>query len=168
MISIKEALVLVKATSRCNHALAVSAMMKALAARIRKNEELWELVGLLHDLDYDVTRGDMSKHGLVSAKMLKGRLPEHELYAIKAHDYRTGFKPRTSLDCALVATDTLAVFLDKTTNATEELTVESVFSEIDSASESQPWIKSNLRKCKALKIGLNEFLEVCLSTINKE
>ena len=168
MISIKEAWGLIKGTSRYNHALAVSVMMKVLARRLGKNEELWELVGLLHDLDYDVTRGDMSKHGLVSAKMLKGRLPEHELYAIKAHDYRTGFKPRTSLDCALVATDTLAVFLEKTKKVTSELTVESVLSEIDSASESQPWIKSNLRKCKAMKIGLNEFLEVCLSTLKKE
>ncbi len=167
MISRKEASGLIKGTSRCSHALAVSAMMKALARRLGKNEELWELVGLLHDLDYDVTRSDMSKHGLVSAKMLRGRLPEHELYAIKAHDYRTGFKPRTSLDCALVATDTLAVFLDKTRKVTTELTVEFVLSEIDSASESQPWIKSNLRKCKAMKIGLNEFLEVCLSTIDK-
>ncbi len=148
--------------------LAVAAMMKALAGKLGKNEELWELVGLLHDLDYDVTRGDMSKHGLVSAKMLRGRLPEHELYAIKAHDYRTGFKPRTSLDCALVATDTLAVFLDKTRKVTAELTVEFLLLEINSASESQPWIKSNLRKCKALKIGLNEFLEVCLSTVGKE
>jgi len=168
MISKKEALELIKGTSRYSHALLVSAMMKALAGRLGKNEELWELVGLLHDLDYDVTRGDMSKHGLVAAKMLKGRLPEHELYAIKAHDYRTGFKPRTSLDCALVATDTLAVFLEKTRMMSIELTVESVLSEIDSASESQPWIKSNLRKCKALKIGLNEFLEVCLSTVRKE
>jgi putative nucleotidyltransferase with HDIG domain len=165
MISIKEALGLIKGTSRYSHALAVAAMMKALAGRLGKNEELWELVGLLHDLDYDDTRSDMSKHGLVAAKMLKGRLPEHELYAIKAHDYRTGFKPRTSLDCALVATDTLAVFLEKTKKVTTELTVESVLPEIDSASESQPWIKSNLRKCKAMKIGLNEFLEVCLSTI---
>lgn len=168
MISIKEALELIKGTSRYNHALAVSAMMKALARKLGKNEELWELVGLLHDLDYDVTRGDMSKHGLVSAKMLKGRLPEHELYAIRAHDYRTGFKPRTNLDCALVATDTLAVFLDKTREANSELTVESVLLEIDSASESQPWIKSNLRKCKALKIGLNEFLEVCLPTLKSK
>jgi len=167
MISIKEALGLIKGTSRYGHALVVAAMMKALARKLGKNEELWELVGLLHDLDYDVTRGDMSKHGLVSAKMLRGRLPEHELYAIKAHDYRTGFKPRTSLDCALVATDTLAVFLGKTRKVTTELTVEFVLSEIDSASESQPWIKSNLRKCKAMKIGLNEFLEVCLSTIDK-
>ena len=162
MISKKEALELIKGTSRCSHALAVSVMMKALASRLGKNEELWELVGLLHDLDYDVTRGDMSKHGLVSTKMLKGRLPEHELYAIKAHDYRTGFKPRTSLDKALIATDTLENLLE-TSAKTCEWSVESLMAEIDYASEEQPWIKSNLMKCKGAKIGLSEFLEICLS-----
>ena len=166
MISKKEALELIKGTSRYSHALLVSAMMKALAGRLGKNEELWELVGLLHDLDYDQTRHDMSKHGLVAAKMLRGRLPEHELYAIKAHDYRTGFKPRTSLDKVLIATDTLMNLLEK--SRITDWPVESVIAEIESISEEQPWVKNNIIKCKGAKIGLNEFLEVCLSILKKQ
>jgi len=87
--------------------------MKKLSEKLSENSLEWELVGLLHDLDFDEVRSDMSKHGVVAAEKLKGKLPEHCLYAIKAHDYRTGFKPQSRLDKALIAVDSLAVLMNK-------------------------------------------------------
>jgi len=54
----------------------------------------------------------MSKHGIVASEILKGKLPETCLYAIKCHDYRTGFKPKSKLDNALIVADTLAVIIE--------------------------------------------------------
>lgn len=105
MISRKSALEFVRNTSKYTHALVVSAIMSKLAARLNENSQEWELVGLLHDLDYDEVRSDISKHGVVAAERLKDKLPDDCLYAIKAHNYRTGYKPRTKLDIALIATD---------------------------------------------------------------
>lgn len=51
MISKEEALHLVERTSKCQHALIASAIMRKLAQRMGENEGSWELVGLLHDLD---------------------------------------------------------------------------------------------------------------------
>jgi putative nucleotidyltransferase with HDIG domain len=76
MISKNEALRLVKGTSKYSHALIVSCMMKELAKALNENEVEWMLVGLLHDLDYDIVKNDMKMHGVVAAKMLEAKLPE--------------------------------------------------------------------------------------------
>ena len=68
---------------------------------------------MLHDLDYDEVREDMRKHGVAAAEKLMGKLPEEAIHAIKANDYRTGFKPKRRLDKALIAADSAAVLMDK-------------------------------------------------------
>ena len=44
---------------KTKHVFAVAAVMKDIAKKIGMNERQWELVGLLHDLDYDIVRSDM-------------------------------------------------------------------------------------------------------------
>lgn len=68
MISKEEALHEVERTSRFQHALIASAIMRKLAQKLGENEGSWELVGLLHDLDYDLVQGDMTKHGVVASE----------------------------------------------------------------------------------------------------
>jgi hypothetical protein len=113
MISRDEALRLIRNTSKYAHALIASIIMRGLARFLREDERAWELVGLLHDLDFDEVRDDMSRHGVVASERLRGRLPEDCLYAIKAHDYRTGLKPKSRLDKVLIAADSLAVLIEK-------------------------------------------------------
>ncbi|MCD4780700.1 MAG: HDIG domain-containing protein [Candidatus Omnitrophica bacterium] len=49
------------------HSSAVEACMKRLAKKFGQNEKMWGLAGLLHDLDYEDTKDDFSKHGFVTA-----------------------------------------------------------------------------------------------------
>ena len=63
MISKEEALHLVEVTSKRQHALITSVIMRKLAKRLGEDEEGWEIVGLLHDLDCDLVKEDMTKHG---------------------------------------------------------------------------------------------------------
>ena len=67
--------------SLLQHALASEAIMRALAVRFGENEDLWGLTGLLHDLDYPTTAENPARHGLDSADMLAGKLPEEALTA---------------------------------------------------------------------------------------
>jgi len=157
---------MIRNTSKYSHSLMVSAIMCRLAERLGENAEEWEIVGLLHDLDYDQTRNDMSRHGIVASEILKGKLPETCLYAIKCHDYRTGFKPKSKLDKALIIADTLVAVAEKI-NEDEELEPEKMKEGIRRLSKNQPWIKDNLRKIEELELKRNEVLNLVTSCLKK-
>ena len=52
------------------HCLALEAIMRALACRFNEDQEKWELAGLLHDIDYEKVKDDLSSHSLVGAKII--------------------------------------------------------------------------------------------------
>jgi len=159
MISKEEALHLVERTSKYQHALIASAIMRKIAQRLGEDERCWEIVGLLHDLDYDLVKEDMTKNGVVASEMLAHKLPSASLYAIKSHDYRTGFQPKSRLDNALIVADTLASIIKKM-DASVELSVQRMEEEMERISAEKPWYKANLQKAKELGLKASEVLRL--------
>ncbi|MCK4338589.1 MAG: HDIG domain-containing protein [Candidatus Cloacimonetes bacterium] len=88
------------------HCFAVEASMKHFARLFNQDEEKWALAGLLHDLDYEITKEDFSKHGFTSVEMLKDYdLEDDIINAIQSH---SGHIERVSLmDKVLFAVDSL-------------------------------------------------------------
>ncbi|MBI4705969.1 MAG: HD domain-containing protein [Deltaproteobacteria bacterium] len=85
-----------------SRALEAEAIMRGLARRLGRDEELWGLTGLLHDVDYPHTKEDPARHGLVAMDLLEGKLPQDGLHAVRAHNAeRTGTAAETELDFAL-------------------------------------------------------------------
>jgi len=165
MITRKEALKLLKNSSKYSHLLLTSELMKRLAEKLCEDSLEWELIGLLHDLDFDEVRSDMSKHGIVAAERLKSKLPEHCLYAIKAHDYRTGFKPKNRLDKALIAVDFLAVLMEKIQEELEEPDIQDLKDKLRRLSFEEPWHKGNIQKCEELGLSVDEFFKLALHQV---
>lgn len=100
--------------SLIRHMLAVEAAMRAYARRYGQDEELWAVVGLVHDFDYE-QNPDLSVEGhpLVGVRLLRERgWPEEVLRAVLAHagEY-TGVHPESLLEKTLVAVDELTGFL---------------------------------------------------------
>ncbi len=96
------------------HMLAVEAAMRAYARKYGEEEELWGIVGLIHDFDYE-RYPDLSveAHPVVGAKLLRERgWPEEIVRAVLAHagEY-TGVRPESRLEKTLVAVDELTGFL---------------------------------------------------------
>jgi putative nucleotidyltransferase with HDIG domain len=52
------------------HCIATGAIMRALAARLGEDESLWETIGILHDIDFELIHGDMQFHGAKGAEIL--------------------------------------------------------------------------------------------------
>lgn len=86
------------------HMLATEACLRALARKLGGDEETWALAGLLHDVDYEETKDDFSRHGVVGAELLAAEaLAPSIVNAVRRH--ATGEGLETDLDRALFAAD---------------------------------------------------------------
>ncbi|MGA2695769.1 MAG: HDIG domain-containing metalloprotein [Terriglobales bacterium] len=93
------------------HALAVEACMRAYARKFSGDEELWGIVGLLHDFDYD-RYPSLEDHPYKGNEILKERgYPEEMRRAIMSHAEYTGVTRDTPMEKALFACDELAGFI---------------------------------------------------------
>jgi len=95
-----------------NHMCAVEIAMRAYARKLGQDEDLWGVVGLLHDFDYE-RWPNPPDHPLQGERILKERgYPEEVTYAIKTHaDYLPDCPRTTSLHKALHACDELCGFV---------------------------------------------------------
>lgn len=96
------------------HMLSVEAAMRAYARQFGEDEDLWGIVGLLHDFDYE-ENPDISVvgHPVVGTNLLKERgTPEVIIRAILSHaEEITGVAPESRMEKTLVAVDELTGFL---------------------------------------------------------
>jgi len=93
------------------HALAVEACMRAYARRFSGDEDLWGVVGLLHDFDYD-KYPSLEDHPYRGNEILKERGYSDEIRkAIMSHAEYTGVTRDTPMEKALFACDELAGFI---------------------------------------------------------
>jgi putative nucleotidyltransferase with HDIG domain len=52
------------------HCLATGAVMNALALHLGEDAPRWELIGILHDIDFQLIGGDMQQHGVRGKDLL--------------------------------------------------------------------------------------------------
>lgn len=93
------------------HALAVEACLRAYAKKLGENEELWGVVALLHDFDYE-KYPSLEDHPYKGNEILKERgWPEEIRRAIMSHAEYTGVTRDSQMEKALFACDELAGFI---------------------------------------------------------
>jgi len=100
-------------SSLIKHALAVEAAMRAYAEKFGQDIELWGLVGLLHDFDWEI-HPTLQQHPAEGAKILREKgYPEVIIDAILSHaDSTVAEHPRyTLLKKTLFAVDELCGFI---------------------------------------------------------
>jgi putative nucleotidyltransferase with HDIG domain len=93
------------------HGLAVEACMRAYARRTGADEELWGLVGLIHDFDYE-KYPTQAEHPYKGNEILKDRGYSDEVRrAIMSHAEYTGVTRDTPMEKTLFSCDELAGFI---------------------------------------------------------
>jgi len=93
------------------HALAVEACMRYYARLWGEGEELWGIVGLLHDMDYE-QHPSLEEHPFVGMEILRQRgYPEEVVRAVGAHADHTGIPRQTRMEHTLFACDELTGFV---------------------------------------------------------
>ena len=97
--------------SLLRHALAVEASTRSYARRFGEDEELWGVVALLHDFDYEI-HPTLDKHPQDGAAILREEgYPEEVIEAILSHAERLKLPRDTMLKKTLFACDELSGFV---------------------------------------------------------
>jgi putative nucleotidyltransferase with HDIG domain len=121
----------IKNENLVRHTLAVEAAMRFYAGKYGEDEELWGVVGLLHDFDWEI-HPDLERHPQAGAAILRQRgVPEEIIRAVLSHADHTGVPRESRMEKALFACDELtglitAVALVRPSRSLADLTAPSV------------------------------------------
>jgi predicted hydrolase (HD superfamily) len=96
-----------KSESLLKHALAVEGVMRYMAGKAGEDEEKWGVVGLVHDLDYEMYPG---QHCTMTRKILEeNKWPDEYIRAVLSHGWgiASDVEPLTLMEKTLYAMDEL-------------------------------------------------------------
>jgi hypothetical protein len=157
------------------HCYAVEAVMKALAKRLGGDINTWGIAGLLHDADYEITKGDPKNHTKLVIKWLQEVESNSEIEdAILAHawGYVDGNpEPKTPMQWSLYCCDELtglivAVALVKPEKRLSSVTVDSVLKKWNERSFATGVDRKQIEECQnRLQIPLRDFIDIALSAM---
>jgi len=173
----KEALDSIKANvqneNSIKHMLATEAIMRSLARRFGEDEEEWGLTGLLHDIDMELTEGDMSKHSKLGADLAK-ELGANEamVHAILCHNEAHGVPRETKLDKALFCIDPLtglivASALVRPDKKLAGMEAKSVRKKFKSKSFAAGANRDQISLCHEIGLELDEFIKLGLAAMKE-
>jgi len=153
------------------HMLATEVVMQALARRLGEDEKEWGLTGLLHDIDVELTGGDMNSHSKLGADLVREMgCGETVARAILCHNEAHGIPRETRLDKALYCADPLTGLVtaadlvrpDKKLAGVEAKSVRKRFKEKSFAAGAS---REQIASCGELGLELEEFIEVGLKAM---
>ncbi len=155
------------------HCLAVEAIMRALARHFGEgDEEKWALAGLLHDIDYEKVKDDLSQHSLLGAKMLEDLGVDKDIcQAVKVHNEAHGIKPETLMEKALFVTDPLtglivAAALVLPSKKLVDLTTENILNRFKEKAFARGANREIIQKCEELlNLSLEDFTRMGLQAM---
>ena len=153
------------------HMLATEAIMRALARRLGEDEEEWGLTGLLHDIDMELTEGDMNIHSKLGADLARELgASETIAHAILCHNEAHGIPRETELDKALFCADPLTGLIiaaalvrpDKKLAGLEGKSVRKKFKEKSFAAGVD---REQISLCNQIGLEFDEFIELGLKAM---
>ena len=163
----------VKNDNLVKHMLAVEAVMKALAQKLSQNQDDWALAGLLHDADYEETKDQMARQGVVIAGELRQKGMSDEIcHAIMAHNEATGTQRESMMDKAIYATDPLTGLIIASTlvlpsKKLSDLTTANVLNRFKEKSFAKGARRDAIELCQQINLTLEEFVDIGLKAMQE-
>jgi putative nucleotidyltransferase with HDIG domain len=145
--------------------------MRALARRLGEDEDEWGLTGLLHDIDVELTSGDMSAHSKLGADLARELGASQAMaHAILCHNQAHGISCESRLDKGLFAVDPLtglitASALVRPDKRLAHLTAKSVLKRFGESRFAAAVDREQISSCRELGLELNEFIELALKAV---
>lgn len=163
----------VKNENSRKHMLATEAIMRALARHFRRDEKLWGIAGLLHDLDMEIVdyKAEPQRHGPETCKILeKEGVHSVILSAIKAHNEKCGSERTNLMEKAIYAVDPLtglivASCLVLPLKKLSDLKTKSVLKRFKEKSFARGARRDVIASCRSFGLELSEFVEIGLKAM---
>jgi putative nucleotidyltransferase with HDIG domain len=154
------------------HSLAVEAGMRGLAGYFGEDVAKWGTCGLLHDTDYEKTKGDPNSHSKVGSEMLRNLGTEEEIcQAVLTHNEAHSILPETKMAKALFCLDPLtglivASTLVLPTKKINDLKVENVLNRFEEKAFARGANREIIGKCQEyLGLSIEKFVEISLKVM---
>ncbi|SFL79031.1 hypothetical protein SAMN05421830_106159 [Desulfomicrobium norvegicum] len=172
MLNRTEALAMIKDSAPDHlliHALETEAVMRALATRLGHDPETWGLAGLLHDLDYPQTKETPERHGLLTAEMLTGKLPDDAVQAIARHNEINGNQPESQFDYALRCGETVTGLIHTAAlvrpTRMQGMEAKSLKKKMKDKAFAASVCRETIKECEKIGIELGDFLSLAIGAI---
>lgn len=153
------------------HSLAVEAIMRELAIYFKEDAESWGLAGLLHDIDYDKTVADFTKHSIVGAEILENMGVDGSIvYAVKSHNSHHGIKRKRKMDKALYAADPLsgliiASVLVLPSKKIKDATVDFIKNRFNENGFARNANREQINEYKEIGLEFEKFIEIAIKAM---
>lgn len=174
----------IKAPITKMHCLESEAIMRSLARHFGEDEEVWGVIGLLHDIDWELTKTNTKLHCIQCAEILRSHGgTDFLIETIQSHGYGQGFgdqyygppefkgKERYGkVQHALAAAETLTGLIVATALVQPDKKLASVKSEslkkkFKTKSFAANCNREIMLECEKIGISLDEFLQIGLTTL---
>ena len=160
------------------HLLESEAIMRALAAQLGENEDEWGIIGLLHDIDWDLTKDNPKEHLVKMPEILKPAGASSELIdAIMSHGYGQpacgapqNRERQSKLEHALAAAETVtglivASALVQPDKKLASVSTQSVLKKFKNKSFAANCNREIIIECEKIGLTLEQFLEIGLKAL---
>jgi putative nucleotidyltransferase with HDIG domain len=163
------------------HCMASEMIMRGLAHHFQENEEQWAILGLLHDIDFDKTKDQISEHCVLSRNILRDAgVSEDAIDIICSHAWGTQCggpesreKTRTrNIEHVLVASETItgliyAAALMNPEKSLAKVKVKSLKKKFKSKAFARNCNREFMKEIENTGLSLSEFFEIAISSMQK-
>jgi putative nucleotidyltransferase with HDIG domain len=153
------------------HMLATESIMRAMARHFGEDEDTWGLTGLLHDIDVELTEGDMNAHSELGADIARELGASEDMaQAILCHNAAHGLSPKTMLGRALFCADPLtglivAASLVRPDKQLEGLTTKSLMRRFSEKRFAAGANREQIAMCREIDLELEVFIDMGLEAM---
>lgn len=152
------------------HCLSVGAVMKKLAAHFEASAEEWEILGIIHDSDWEETKDTPERHTIISLERIEDDRFRHALMSHNTkHTHLAELEGpmEWSLECCDELTGFIvACTLVLPTRKIADLSVQSILKKFPKKEFAKPVDRSQIAQCEEkLGIKLEDFVQIALTAM---
>ncbi len=161
-----------------NHYLESEAVMQEIAEHLGEDKEYWGMLGLVHDIDWELTRDDIKTHLTKAPELLKEAGFDQEFIdAVVSHgcgfdcaglkDKKRGGKIQHALAISETITGLIYAYALMRDGKVSDMQAKGLRKKFKDKTFAKTIDREIIKECEHLGLELNEFFEIAIKGISK-